>query len=76
MRYFDKNGNEIKSGMTIEHNDGEIQIVYACENDELGINASNEDYLKSHPSAEREYYPLYQFNMKEWSIVDANGGLK
>ncbi|MNW32234.1 hypothetical protein D3C74_91740 [compost metagenome] len=70
MIYNDKNNNEIKAGMKLKHDDGEVQEVLPCGEDDLGFNASNEAFLKAHPEAARQYYPLYQFNLKEWEIVD------
>lgn len=66
MQYFDKNGNEIKAGMKILMDDGSIELV--CDTDDqygnpsLGINASNEEFLKRHPNWSREYYGLSNFN--------------
>ena len=37
---------------------------------DLGINASNEEYLERHPYASREYYSLCNFDMSEVEIVD------
>ena len=60
MQYFDKNGKEIKAGMKILMEDGSIEMVYDTEdqygNPNLGINASNEEFLKLHPNWAREYY--------------------
>jgi hypothetical protein len=59
-KYFDKNGKEIKAGMKIKHDDGDIELVHAnYEETDLGINAST-----------FEIYPLYQFNLKEWEILE------
>ena len=62
MQYFDKNGKEIKAGMKILMEDGSIEMVYDTEdqygNPNLGINASNEEFLKLHPNWAREYYML------------------
>ena len=67
MQYFDKNGKEIKAGMKILMEDGSIEMVYDTEdqygNPNLGINASNEEYLERHPYASREYYSLCNFDM-------------
>ena len=53
MNYFDKNGNQIKAGMDIRMADGSFERVYettdAYGNPDLGINASNEEYLERHP---------------------------
>ena len=60
MQYFDKNGKEIKAGMKILMDDGSIEMVYDTDdqygNPSLGINASNEEFLKLHPNWAREYY--------------------
>ncbi len=65
FRYVDKHGQEIEAGMKIRIGNDPPALVYACctqEMDEdLGINASNEDYLKHHPDAERVYYSLINF---------------
>lgn len=70
MTYKDSNGNEIKAGMVLVHEDGEEQVVFACGDDDLGFNASNPDFLKAHPEAPRQYYPLYQFDTTEWTIKE------
>lgn len=74
MQYKDKNGVKIKAGMTIQMSDGSLELVYdtqdAYGNADLGINASNEDYLQRHPYASREYYSLCNFNMSEVEVVD------
>ena len=66
MQYFDKNGKEIKAGMKILMDDGSIEMVYDTDdqygNPSLGINASNEEFLKLHPNWAREYYSLSNFN--------------
>ena len=67
-KYFDKHGEEIKAGMKIRHDDGDIERIYTTEDDDLGVNASNEAWLERH-GGNRELYPLYQFDMKEWEIV-------
>lgn len=65
MQYFDKNGKEIKAGMRILMDDGSIEMVYDTDdqygNPSLGINASNEEFLKLHPNWAREYYSLSNF---------------
>lgn len=66
-QYFDKHGELIKEGMSLRHDDGEVEKVYASDED-LGLNASNEQHI-SFSEYSREIYPLYQFNLKEWEIV-------
>ena len=76
MNYVDKNGIEIKAGMTIQMADGSHELVYdtqdAYGNADLGINASNEEYLERHPCASREYYSLSNFDMSEVEVIDQN----
>ena len=72
MTYFDKYKKEIKAGMMIRMDDGSVEMVYATTdvygNPDLGINASNEAYLKRHPDADREFYSLSNFNMEKVEI--------
>lgn len=72
--YFDKHDNEIMAGMTIRIGDDPPERVYACFTQygdaDLGINASNEDYLKRHPEAAREYYSLSNFRAEDIEIVE------
>ena len=71
---FDRNGDEIQVGMHIRMEDGSIERVYATIDvsgkEDLGINASNEDYLKFHPFASREYYSLSNFDLRRVEIVE------
>ena len=71
--YFDKHGEEILAGMTIRHDNGETELVYATtsmDGDErLGICATNPAYAALHPDCDIEYYPLSNFNLREWEIV-------
>lgn len=56
----------------IKIGDDEPEMVYSCCNDfgeDLGINASNEAYLKAHPNAVREYYSLNNFSSSIIEIV-------
>lgn len=62
--YVDKHGEDINAGYMIKIGDDDPELVYSCVNDfgnDLGINASNEAYLKAHPDADREYYSLNNF---------------
>lgn len=69
-KYYDRNGKEIKDGMTIKNVTGEVEKVYSCGDGDLGLSASNEDYLKVHPEAEIEFYPLSEFDTtNDWEIV-------
>ena len=74
VNLVDKNGVEIKAGMTIRMEDGSLELVYdttdSYGNPDLGINASNEDYLELHPFASREFYSLCNFDMRYTEVVD------
>lgn len=70
--YVDMHGEEIQPGYMIKIGDDEPEMVYSCCNDfgeDLGINASNEAYLKAHLDAEREYYSLSNFDSRDIEIV-------
>ena len=73
--YVDKNGNQIKAGMTLRMEDGSLEKVYdtvdAYGEPNLGINASNEAYLARHGLGEmdREFYPLSNFNLTKAEIM-------
>ncbi len=74
MQYFDKNGVEIKAGMTIRMEDCSLELVYdttdSYGNPDLGINASNEEYLERNPCVCREFYSLCNFDMRYTEVVD------
>lgn len=76
MAYFDKNGTEIKGGMFLRFEDGLVEKIYdtvdADGNPDLGINASNDAYLKRHGLGEydREFYPLGQFSLRDAEICE------
>lgn len=68
MRWFDCNGVELHDGDIIRDVDsGEQETVYAChpvgrpDEESLGVNASNEVWLKLHPDRCREVYPFSNF---------------
>lgn len=75
MIYLDKNGTEIKAGNYLFFPDGRIEKVYACMdkygNEDLGINASNESFMRAHglDECEREFYSLSSFNVKETKVL-------
>lgn len=67
--YVDKYGMKIEAGMFIRIDGGKPEEVFICGNNNLGVNASNPAYLKAHPYANQEYYPLSQFSMADIEIV-------
>jgi len=75
MQYYDKHGDKIKAGMYVTLGDGgKPELVYdtidSYGNSDLGINASNEEYLERHPYASREFYSLSNFDMREVEIIE------
>ena len=72
MKYFDKNGVEIKAGMTLLMSDGTTELIYDTTdsdgNPALGINASNEGFLRDHPNADREYYSLSSIDIRNAEV--------
>lgn len=74
MKYFDKNGVEIKAGMILLMSDGTAEHVYDTTdkdgNPDLGINASNEDFLHNHPGVSREYYSLGSIELRNAEVLD------
>jgi len=69
-KYFDMNGLEIKENMYIAHIDEpeKHELVYKSNENDLGLNASNEKYVGFDPLF-RELYPLCEFDMREWFVV-------
>lgn len=74
MQYFDKNSALIKAGMTVQMEDGSLELAYGTTdsygNPNLGINASGEEYLERNPCACREFYSLRNFDMRYTEVVD------
>lgn len=61
--YCDKYGNEIKEGMFLRHDSGDIQLVYP------GHTADGKPSLGFWAS-DTEIYPLHEFRLNEWEICD------
>lgn len=72
--YKDKYGVLIKAGMVI-HIEGEPnnELVCACVSpegrDDLGILATNKEYLEYHPDANLEYYSLANWEPEQLTII-------
>ena len=72
--YHDKHGQKICAGMTIRSEEGDIELVYKIsdeygEDEDLGIRATNPDYIKNHPYCNFEYYTLTSIGARNWEIV-------
>ena len=68
-RWFDRNGVELHDGdVIVDVASGQAEFVYAChpegcpDSERLGVNASNEAWLKNHPDRTREVYPFNNFS--------------
>lgn len=74
MKYVDENGVEIKAGMLLRMSDGSTERVYDTTDNEgnpdLGISATNEDYLRRHPDARREYYSLMSIYLRNVEVCN------
>ncbi|MBQ8507177.1 MAG: hypothetical protein IJ466_07090 [Clostridia bacterium] len=59
-RYFDKNGDEITDGCTIQYPDGKTEKVYRTTDGMLGTDATNPSWIASGRAIPCEYgiYPL------------------
>lgn len=69
-RYRDQHGRPIKAGDKLIYViDGTVEEVFACGDDDLGVNASNPDYLAANPNAPEECYPLHQFDLRDWRVL-------
>jgi hypothetical protein len=68
--YKDKNGNIIKAGMKLKHDDGDIDTVLSS-GDNLGFNATNIKFEENHPDNDIPLliYPLSEFRLTEWEII-------
>lgn len=65
--YKDKHGKEIEAGMILKHDSGKTDIVVGTEDcdgvEGLGFRCN---VLQA--------YPLHQFDMQEWEIVEKTRG--
>lgn len=68
MIYQDKRGKVIQAGDTIKHDNGDVEMVYDCGDNNLGINASNKS--SSAYYGLEECYPLSEFDLNEWKIIE------
>lgn len=71
--YVDKHNKPINMDDMISVSGEEPEKVYSIIDqfgrEDLGINASNEEYLKYYPDAVREYYSLSNFTCSELEKV-------
>lgn len=68
-KYYDMVGEQIMPGDILEHKNGDREEVYLSGDGDLGFNAMNANFLKYHPDADIYMYPLSNFNLREWKIV-------
>lgn len=71
-RYFDKNGKEITDACKIKHADGTVEKVYLTEDGELGLDATNPEWIENGRACECEYgiYPLTREITEEIEVVE------
>ncbi len=75
-RYYDANQKEIFADMHIRFPDGTVEKIYATQdadgNPDLGLNASNDAYMRNHgiPEAEREFYSLSSIDLRGVEICE------
>ena len=70
LRYYDKNGTEILRGMKIRWDNGDVDVTYRADNDELGIDATNPSLVqkgKMNP-CEMGIYPFTEEDLKEIEV--------
>lgn len=67
--YVDKHGKKIEADMLISLGGKAPELVLLCEDDNLGVNASNPAYLEAHPEARQESYPLSEFASDDIEII-------
>ena len=72
MKYFDKNGKEIKEGSKIRYEDGRIKEVYLTESELLGTDATNPLWIEKGRAVPCEYgiYPLEDNETNEVEVVE------
>lgn len=66
--YFDKNNKKINIGNKIKHIDGDVEEVFGCGDNDLGVNASNENSPCFNGIG--LCYPLSEFDLSEWEIIN------
>lgn len=73
MEYYDRTGREIRAGMILRSSSGQVKEVFECQdqsgNLDLGIIATNLEFLKNHPFSDIEYYSLSAIDLAEWAII-------
>lgn len=67
FRYFDRNGEELHEGDIIRYESGRWECLHLTEQGELGIDATNRDWIMSGRAYECEYgiYPLTYDDVSE-----------
>ena len=70
FEYKDRNGTTIKENMYLKHiPTGEKDLVYKCDSGDFGFCATNKKY-KYNNSSYIEIYPLSEFFLNEWEVVE------
>lgn len=74
-RYFDRTGAEIKEGSHIRFASGRVCKVYLCADGQLGIDATNPQWIETGRAVPCEYgiYPLTAEETDETVVVHKEG---
>ena len=69
--YYDKNGSQITAGCQIKYPIGEVKTVYLTSENELGTDATNQEWIRSGRAVPCEYgiYPLTLSETDEVEVV-------
>lgn len=72
LRYFDKNGKEVKAGDTVKIGDNSPQMLYRTADGELGTDATNPVWIREGRAFPCQFgiYPLTGAEVKEMVLVE------
>lgn len=81
-KYFDSKGTEIQADMHLRFPSGTVERIYATQdaegNPDLGINASNDAYMRRHglTEADRQFYPLSSIDLYGTEVCEPEQEMK
>lgn len=72
LRYFDKNGKEVKEGDIVKIGDNKPQKLYRTIEGELGTDATNPKWIETGRALPCEFgiYPLESSDIKDMVLVE------
>lgn len=65
IKYHDTNRRAIKAGLYIEHKSGNVEEVFECGQNDLGIRLWDSEL----PYLEEAIIPLHQLDLGEWALI-------